>query len=293
MTPSLPTLSIASAMILPIVSSLFAEMVPTCATMLPLTGFDIFFSLGGDHLDGLLDAALDVHRVRAGDDVLRAFTVDGLRQHGRGGRAIARDVRRLARDLAHHLRAHVLERILQIDLLRDRDAVLRDRGRSELLVEDDVAPFRSERHFHRVGELIDTAQDRLARVLAVTICFAIDPRLLLLSLASPPLASLPPSMTARTSSSRMMRNSSPSSLISCPEYAAEQDCVAGFHVERDALAVVFRLAVADSDDLALLRLFLGGVGDDDSADFLLAFLDALNDDAVVQRSDVHALCSVL
>ncbi len=43
-TPSLPTLSIASAMILPIVSSLFAEMVPTWATMLPLTGFDIFFS---------------------------------------------------------------------------------------------------------------------------------------------------------------------------------------------------------------------------------------------------------
>ena len=43
-TPSLPTLSIASAMILPIVSSLFAEMVPTWATMLPLTGFDIFFN---------------------------------------------------------------------------------------------------------------------------------------------------------------------------------------------------------------------------------------------------------
>ncbi len=40
-TPSLPTLSIASAMILPIVSSLLAEMVPTCATMLPLTGFDM------------------------------------------------------------------------------------------------------------------------------------------------------------------------------------------------------------------------------------------------------------
>ena len=43
-TPSLPTLSIASAMILPMVSSLLAEMVPTWATMLPLTGFDIFFS---------------------------------------------------------------------------------------------------------------------------------------------------------------------------------------------------------------------------------------------------------
>ena len=54
----------------------------------------------------------------------------------------------------------------------------------------------------------------------------------------------------------------------------------------------FDLAVAGGDDLALLRLFLGGVGDDDPADFLFAFLDALNNDAVVQRSDVHALCSV-
>ena len=43
-TPSLPTLSIASAMILPIVSSLLAEMVPTWATMLPPTSFFIFLS---------------------------------------------------------------------------------------------------------------------------------------------------------------------------------------------------------------------------------------------------------
>ena len=38
------------------------------------------------------------------------------------------------------------------------------------------------------------------------------------------------------------------------------------------------------DDLALLRLFLGGVGDDDAADFLFFFLDALHEDAVVERS---------
>ena len=43
-TPSLPTFSIASAMILPIVSSLLAEMVPTWPIMWPLTGFDSFFS---------------------------------------------------------------------------------------------------------------------------------------------------------------------------------------------------------------------------------------------------------
>ena len=51
----------------------------------------------------------------------------------------------------------------------------------------------------------------------------------------------------------------------------------------------FDLAVAGGDDLALLGLFLGGVGDDDPADLLFAFLDALDDDAVVQRSDLHGL----
>jgi hypothetical protein len=43
-TPSLPTFSMASAMILPMGSSLLAEMVPTWATIWPLTGFDIFLS---------------------------------------------------------------------------------------------------------------------------------------------------------------------------------------------------------------------------------------------------------
>ena len=51
--------------------------------------------------------------------------------------------------------------------------------------------------------------------------------------------------------------------------------VAVLDVERRDLAVLLDLALADGDDLALLRLFLGGVGDDDPADFLFAFFDAL------------------
>src|SRR5207247_1537062 len=73
---------------------------------------------------------------------------------------------------------------------------------------------------------------------------------------------------------------------------AEQDRVARLHVEGDALAVVFGLPGADGDHLALLGLLFGGVGDDDAADFLFAFIEALDNDAVVQRSDVHALYSV-
>ena len=62
---------------------------------------------------------------------------------------------------------------------------------------------------------------------------------------------------------------------------AEQNAVARLHVERDALAIVFGLAITRGDDFALLRLFLRAVGDNDSADFLFAFVDALNNDAVV------------
>ena len=45
MTPSLPTFSIASAMIRPMVSSWFAEMVPTWAIIGPVTGLDMLLEL--------------------------------------------------------------------------------------------------------------------------------------------------------------------------------------------------------------------------------------------------------
>ena len=106
---------------------------------MPLTGLDSFFSSSTIDFDGLLDAALQLHRVGAGGDVLRALAEDRLREHGRRRRAVTGHVRRLARDLAHHLRAHVLERVLQVDFLGDGHAVLGDGGGAELLVEDDVA----------------------------------------------------------------------------------------------------------------------------------------------------------
>ncbi len=43
-TPSLPTFFIASAMMLPMVLSLLAEIVPTCAIMSPETGLESFFT---------------------------------------------------------------------------------------------------------------------------------------------------------------------------------------------------------------------------------------------------------
>src|SRR5262249_46449337 len=74
------------------------------------------------------DATLDVHRVRAGDHVFRALAIDGLREDGGGRGVIPGDIRRLAGDFTRHLRTHVFERVLQIDLLGDRHAVLGDIG---------------------------------------------------------------------------------------------------------------------------------------------------------------------
>ena len=63
-----------------------------------------------------------------------------------------------------HLRAHVLELVLELDLLGDGDAVLGDARRAERLVEDDVAALRTERDLDRIGENVDAAQHALAGV---------------------------------------------------------------------------------------------------------------------------------
>src|SRR4051812_2455798 len=68
---------------------------------------------------------------------------------------------------------------------------------------------------------------------------------------------------------------------------AEEDDVARLDIERGDLAVLLDLALARGDDLALLRLFLGRVRDNDRADLLFRLFDAFHDDAVVQWSDVH------
>ena len=117
-----------------------------------------------DGLDGEIDAALEVHRVHAGSDRLGAFLDDGLRQHGGGGGAVTGEVGRLRGDFAHHLRAHVLELVLELDFLGDRHTVLGDARGAERLVEHDVAALGAEGHLHRIGEDVDAAQHAVARV---------------------------------------------------------------------------------------------------------------------------------
>ena len=74
MTPSLPTLSMASAMMLPISLSLLAEMVATCSiSFAAVTRLEQLREMLDDRFHGLVDAALEGHRVGAGGDVAEAL----------------------------------------------------------------------------------------------------------------------------------------------------------------------------------------------------------------------------
>ena len=172
MTPSLPTFCIASAIILPIDLSPLAAIEPTCAT----SGFLDLLRTLGDVLHRLgdreVDAALEIHRVHARRDQLRALAHDRGGKNGGGGGAVAGGVVGLRGDFTHHLGAHILELVVELDLLGDGDAVLGDAGSAERLVDNDIAALRTEGHSNGVGENIDAAQHLLARVGGKTYVFS-------------------------------------------------------------------------------------------------------------------------
>jgi hypothetical protein len=165
MTPSLPTLSMASAICLPISASLLAEMEATLA-ICSLSSTSMARAASDDgSLDGGLDAPLEDHGVGAGGHVLEAFAHHGAGQHGGGGGAVAGDVVGLLGDLLDQLGADPLVGILELDLLGDGHAVLGDRGGAPLLLEHHVAALRAEGDGNGVGKLVHAGLEGAAGLL--------------------------------------------------------------------------------------------------------------------------------
>ena len=165
MTPSLPTLSIASAIISPIWGSAAEIEAVAAICSLVSTSLAIDEELLADGLDGLLDAALEGHRVGAGGHVAQALADQRLGEHGRGGGAVAGDVVRLLGDLLDELGTDLLVGVLELDLLGDGDTVVGDRGGAPLLLEHDVAALGAERHLDGVGEGVHAALEAATSLL--------------------------------------------------------------------------------------------------------------------------------
>ena len=113
---------------------------------------------------GDVDAALEVHRVHAGGNRLGALTNDRGGENSRRRGAVAGDVVGLRGHFAHHLGAHVLELVGELDLLGDRHAVLGDARSAEGLLDDDVAALGAEGDLDRVGQDLDAAKHLVAGI---------------------------------------------------------------------------------------------------------------------------------
>src|SRR5215472_17175365 len=117
-------------------------------------------------IHGPVDTALEAHGVGARRDVLQALADDGVREHGGGGGAVTRDVGGLGGDLLHHLSAHVLVVVLELNLLGHRHAILGDGGAAELLVDDHVAALGAHGRLHGGRHDVDPAEQRRTPLVA-------------------------------------------------------------------------------------------------------------------------------
>jgi hypothetical protein len=245
--------------------------------------------------DGEVDAALQVHRVHAGRDRLHALADDRLGEHGRGGGAVTGDVVGLRGHFAQHLRAHVLELVLELDLLGDGDAVLGDARAPNDLSITTLRPFGPSVTFTASARMSTPRRMRSrASRLNFTSLAAMLATLSNWKLTSFTIANSHSDVSEtvggqptipRMSDSFMISRSSPSTLTSVPDHLPNRILSPAL----TSSGVTCRLrcgAGAGGDDFAFLRLFLGGVGDDDPARGLLLSFYAADEDAVVQRTKV-------
>src|SRR5580658_5500335 len=145
MTPSLPTLSIASAMISPTVESP-AEM----------EAVDAICSLVSTSLASLDSSSL-TRSTAASMPRLSDIGLAPAATLRRPSRTVASDIVGLLGDFLDELGADLLPRVLEFDLLSDGYTIVGDRGGSPLLLEHHIAALGAEGYLHDVGELVHAA----------------------------------------------------------------------------------------------------------------------------------------
>src|ERR1700722_971893 len=185
-----------------------------------LAGLGKLLQLFGGRNHRLIDAALQIHRVRTRSDRLQALTNDGLGELGGGGGAVAGFVGRVGCHFLHHLRAHVLKLVLEFNFLGDGDAVFGDGRSAVALVEHGIAALGTQRYLDGIRQNIHTPEHPLPGVVAEAYVFSCHLLIPLVEFVGDDIRSKRylPSITAMTSSSRITTSSSPSIFTSVPLY---------------------------------------------------------------------------
>src|SRR5436190_513584 len=277
-TPSLPTLSIASEMILPMLASALAEIEPTCAISLELEqGLEIFFSSSTTAM-----TALSMPRLRSIGFMPEATNF-------MPSRTIA-----WARTVAVVVPSPATSEVLEatsFTICAPMFSNLSGSSISFATVTPSLVTVGAPHDFSST-----TLRPRGPRVTVTASASTLTPRSTLARASSPNF----------TSFAAILRLLLLSGLDDAEDVLlaedqvllaveldlgtgvlAEQHPVAGLHVEGQHLPVLL-LPRADRDHLPLLRLLLGRIGDDDAARaLLLLLLDAPDDHPVLQRANPH------
>ena len=114
----------------------------------------VFLNLFNESFNRFFDAAFQNHRIGAGRYVAQTFTNQSLGQNRRCGGAITGDIVGFGRDFFDQLGAHVFKRIFKFHIASYGHAVMSDQRSAVFLVENHIAAFRPESHFHRIGQRI-------------------------------------------------------------------------------------------------------------------------------------------
>ena len=123
--------------------------------LLGLDRLGLLLHLGDGGVDGLVDAATDSQRIGAGGDVAQTVVDDGLSEQGCGGGTVTHGVVGLGGDLLHQLGAHVLDVVLELDLLSDGNAVVGDGRGTERALQSNVTALGAHGDGNGVGQSVD------------------------------------------------------------------------------------------------------------------------------------------
>src|SRR5579863_3233151 len=276
-TPSLPTFSIASAMVLPIDSSALAEMVPTWAIALEsLHGLESFFSSSTAAMTPLSMPRLMSIGLRPEETAFRP------------SRMIA-----WASTVAVVVPSPASSEVLEATSFTICAPMFSNLSLSSISFATDTPSFVT------VGA---------PKLFSSTALRPLGPRVALTALAR---TFTPLNMRWRASS--LKRTSFAAIVVSLllafdhghdvffahdheiftvdldliPAVLAEEDPVADLHIEGTDLAVFENLALADRHDLPLHRLLSRGIGNHDAARGGTLLFQAFHNDAVMKRTNLH------